>query len=548
VDGEGYGYKDLPKSFAWLVGSLHSFSWVSPVGAGSGKRYAWASTAGLSSQRSDTIAVPSGGGWVTATYKTQYRLSISVSPPGGGTTKPKPGEHWYDAGQEVRARAYPEAGYAFNYWRLDGEKRYGKTIYVTMDAPHTLRAYFEQEGEGGVEEPDFTISVYPSSLTLQQGSSGSVTVTVTKISGGSFTVSLSASGVPSGSSASFNPSRGEPTYSSTLRIEVGSSTPVGAYTITVKGTGAGKTRTASLTLEVTAPPPDFTISVSPSTLTLEQGESGSATVRVTKTSGGLFRVSLSASGLPSGARAYLSPSSGTPTFTSTLRISTTPSTPAGTYTVTITGTGGGKTRRAYLSLRVKAEPRYVVNVYVQDYEHYWLSGVRVTMSGSKGTFSGRTDSLGHVRFPNVPAGTYTLRVPSRAGTGFYRWSDGLYSRSRTITVSRNCYFTAVYKTGLRLTVVKAGKGDWGDFVASGWVESSHGNRVDGAYVVATWYLQDIFGGRKTLRGSTYSWSSGGFLIRVFSPLDHLWYGVVGAEVTASKEGYETATWSWGTTW
>ena len=98
VDGVGYAYSQLPISFTWDVGSSHSFSWADPVGAGSGKRYVWASTSGLSTYKSGSIIVPAGGGSVSATYETQYYLTV-ISPYGTPS-----GEGWYDDGEIAYAR------------------------------------------------------------------------------------------------------------------------------------------------------------------------------------------------------------------------------------------------------------------------------------------------------------------------------------------------------------------------------------------------------------------------------------------------------------
>ncbi|MEM2570074.1 MAG: hypothetical protein QXT67_09100, partial [Candidatus Bathyarchaeia archaeon] len=79
VDGTSYSYSRLPVTFTWDVGSQHSFTWTEYVSAGSGKRYAWVSTSGLSTSRTGTINVPSGGGSVQATYKTQYQWTFEAS-------------------------------------------------------------------------------------------------------------------------------------------------------------------------------------------------------------------------------------------------------------------------------------------------------------------------------------------------------------------------------------------------------------------------------------------------------------------------------------
>jgi len=99
VDGSGYSYIQLPISFTWTIGSSHSFTWSDPISAGSGKQYAWVSTSGLSTAKSGTMTVPSGGGTVSATYKTQYYLTMQASPSGGGSVSPSSG--WYDSGSSV---------------------------------------------------------------------------------------------------------------------------------------------------------------------------------------------------------------------------------------------------------------------------------------------------------------------------------------------------------------------------------------------------------------------------------------------------------------
>ena len=100
------------------------------------------------------------------------------------------------------------------------------------------------------------------------------------------------------------------------------------------------------------PGQDFALAVAPSSLSVVQGSSKSATVTVTSLRGFNGNVSLSASGLPSGATATLTPSSVTRSGTSQLAIATTPSTPTGTYTVTAKGVSGQLTHTVSLSLSV----------------------------------------------------------------------------------------------------------------------------------------------------------------------------------------------------
>jgi VCBS repeat-containing protein len=113
---------------------------------------------------------------------------------------------------------------------------------------------------------------------------------------------------------------------------------------------------------VAAPPFDFTVEVNPTSATIKQGETATATVTVTLSSGTAQTVTLSASGLPADATATFNPQSGTPTFQSTLTITTAKTTPAGTYNITITGTGGGLTRTATFTLTVTQLPTYKLTI------------------------------------------------------------------------------------------------------------------------------------------------------------------------------------------
>jgi hypothetical protein len=246
VDGVSYSYSQLPKSFTWDVGSSHSFSWSSPVSAGSGKQYVWTSCSGLSTSQSGSITVPSGGGSITASYKTQYYLTMQV---GGGSGSVSPSSGWYDAGASVSISATASSGYAFDQWIGSGSGSYTGTsasASVTMNAPITETAYFFT----------FSISISPNSGSVVAGGSVSATVTVSYGSGyNSKSISFSASGLPSGASASFNPSSvtispSSTSASSTITISTSSSTSSGTFSITVTGSGGGVSKQTTYSLSV----------------------------------------------------------------------------------------------------------------------------------------------------------------------------------------------------------------------------------------------------------------------------------------------------------
>src|SRR5205807_2027272 len=104
----------------------------------------------------------------------------------------------------------------------------------------------------GNPTPDFTVSASPTSLSVTQGTSGSTTIS-TAVSGGfNSAISLSASGLPAGVTASFSPtSFGAPgSGSSTLTFAASSTATTGTTNVTVTATGGGITHTATIALTI----------------------------------------------------------------------------------------------------------------------------------------------------------------------------------------------------------------------------------------------------------------------------------------------------------
>jgi len=101
---------------------------------------------------------------------------------------------------------------------------------------------------------DFSIASSPASISLAQGTSGSSTVSTSLSGSFNSTIALSATGLPTGSSASFSPSSiaAPGSGSSTLTIATSSTTPTGTYPITITGSGGAKTHATTVTLTVTA--------------------------------------------------------------------------------------------------------------------------------------------------------------------------------------------------------------------------------------------------------------------------------------------------------
>jgi subtilase family serine protease len=140
--------------------------------------------------------------------------------------------------------------------------------------------------------PDFAISATPAYVSVPQRSSGTFTITTTVSGNFSNAVSLSASGLPTGATAAFNPvSIDAPgAGGSTLTISAATAATPGTFPVTITGTGGNVTHTASVNLTVIQVF-DITASVAngvggtitPVTATVLSG--GSATFSITPATG-----------------------------------------------------------------------------------------------------------------------------------------------------------------------------------------------------------------------------------------------------------------------
>jgi len=210
--------------------------------------------------------------------------------------------------------------------------------------------------------PDFNLEVTPPSLEINAGASGSATVTVSSLVGFSSAVTLSALGLPSGVTAAFSVNPATPpaggTVTSTLSLNVASGAATGTYTITVQGTSGAISHSDTFDLVISSPPPppetfDFALAVAGSaSVSIAPGGTATYELQVNLLSGTTQVVSLSASGLPTGATASFTTQSATPTYTTTLSIASSPASPLGSYSIVVSATGGGVTHQQVLTLEL----------------------------------------------------------------------------------------------------------------------------------------------------------------------------------------------------
>ena len=204
---------------------------------------------------------------------------------------------------------------------------------------------------------DFSFSVSPASLSVTQGSSGSTSLSTAALGGFNSSISLSASGLPAGVTATFNPAAvaAPGNGSSTLTFAASGTAATGTSNVTITASGGGVTHTATVALTINASTaPGFTMSASPAKLSVPQGTSGTATISTTVSGGFNSAVSLSASGLPAGVTAGFSPASiaAPGGGSSTLTFTASSTAAIGTSNVTVTAAGGGVTHTATIALTI----------------------------------------------------------------------------------------------------------------------------------------------------------------------------------------------------
>jgi hypothetical protein len=279
----------------------------------------------------------------------------------------------------------------------------------------------------------FTLSASAATLSLSRSSSAVSTVSLAAQNGFSSSVSLTASGLPSGVTAVFSPS--STTGASSLTFTASSTAATGIFNVTVTGVSGALSSTTSISLTVTAP--SFALSLSAASLSLPRGKTATGVeVTVSPKNGFSGSVSLTPSGLPSGVTVAFSPSSTTGTGSLTFTASSAATT--GTFNVTVTGVSGALRSTTSISLVVVA-PNFTLSlagaglalprgssapVAVTITPHKGFnSAVSLTASGlpsgvtaAFGAVSAGTSLLAFIAGSTVVAGNYHITVNGVSGT------------------------------------------------------------------------------------------------------------------------------------
>ncbi|MFY9842008.1 MAG: choice-of-anchor D domain-containing protein [Terriglobales bacterium] len=162
--------------------------------------------------------------------------------------------------------------------------------------------------------PTFSLSASPSTVTITQGTSGTSTITVTPEGGFTGSVTLAASGLPSGVTAAFNPN--PTTATSTLTLSASATAATGTATVTITGTSGTLTNTTNLSLTVNATGGGPAVTLSPSSLKWGKipvgTTSNSKAVTVTNSGTGTLSISSIAASGDFGVKAFKATKTVTP--------------------------------------------------------------------------------------------------------------------------------------------------------------------------------------------------------------------------------------------
>jgi hypothetical protein len=144
---------------------------------------------------------------------------------------------------------------------------------------------------GAAVTPSFSLSATPASISVGTGAAASTTLQVTPSGGFTSTVTLSASGAPSGVTTGFSPSSLAASGSSYLTVLASSFATVGSGNIRVTATGGGVTKTLDVPITVTSA---CTYTLNPTSASIAYGASANS-LQVTAGAGCFWSAAPSAS-------------------------------------------------------------------------------------------------------------------------------------------------------------------------------------------------------------------------------------------------------------
>jgi hypothetical protein len=184
---------------------------------------------------------------VTVTRNGSGAGTVTSSPAGlncgggGACTAPFP------LGTNVTLAATAAAASAFVGWSGGGCSGTNTTCTFTLTGSSTVTATFNSTAQ------TFSFAVTPTTASVPQGGSATATANITRVNGYAGAVSILATGMPSGLTATANPAS-VTDNTATLNLSATSAVAAGNYPITISATGAGIAGVQTATINVQVAP------------------------------------------------------------------------------------------------------------------------------------------------------------------------------------------------------------------------------------------------------------------------------------------------------
>jgi len=163
--------------------------------------------------------------------------------------------------------------------------------------------------------------------------------------------------------------------------------------------------------------PDFALSGSPATQTVAPGGAASYGITISPTGGFSDTVGLSVTGLPTGAGATFTPNPAT--GSSSLAVTTSASTPGGSYTLTITGASGTLIHTATVALTVSSN---IVTVTAPNTAVTWTVATNQNITFTHNLGTGKAVNIDVSRDGGTSWSPITTFTTTSATTGTYSWA------------------------------------------------------------------------------------------------------------------------------
>jgi len=510
-----YTVATLPHAFWWDSSSSHTFSFASPLDTGAGKRYVWASTAGLSTLQGASITITTSGS-ITGNYVVQWRLTFTHSGLDSSATGTVvsinsvdktylnlPYTAWFNAGATVNYAYSDPVSSSTTGKRFDWTSNTGSASPITVSASETITGNYVVQWQVTITSAGISTDSSGTVATLGGNAKTSAQLPYSQWFDASSSVSYAFSSPVSTTDSNKRYVWSSTSYTGTPAQTLQSNT----FTITGGGTLTG---TYTIQYQVTITSSGISTDSSGTVATLDSDAKTRAQLPYAKwlASGYslIYSFSSPVSTSDSNKRYVWSSTSG---LSQTLQANIFSVTAGGT----ITGTYG-----------------------IQWQVTITSSGIGVDTSGTVATLDGDTKTQAQLPYAKWLANAYSLTylfsspVSATAGKQ-YVWTStsGLSQtlQTNTFSVTAGGSITGTYKTQFYFTVTSV----YGSPTGQGWYDS-------GTTTVVSTIIRPQSGGAG-IRYETTGWTGTGSLSSG---------GTSGSSTTGSFTitAYSTCTWNWKT--